>query len=75
MTWGQEFRIELFYRLRHVARGKPMSAMVRVLHRRLIHGKPAMWLRRMFVVDHPSLPAATVASPRAAPLPQSTATR
>jgi flavin-dependent dehydrogenase len=75
MTWGQEFRIELFYRLRHVARGKPMSAMVRVLHRRLIQGKPAMWLRRMFVVDHPSLPATTVASPRAAPLPQSTATR
>jgi hypothetical protein len=29
----------------------------------------------MFVVDHPSLPATTVASPRAAPLPQSTATR
>lgn len=47
--------VELFYKLRHVARGKPISSAARWLIRYLIQDKPALWVRKLFVVDHPSV--------------------
>ncbi len=52
MTLREKIEVELFYRL-IVSRGKPISTVVHYLQRRLVRGKPAMWLRRMFVVDPP----------------------
>jgi hypothetical protein len=53
MTWREIFQVELLYRLRHLAKGKPSSALVHVMHGRFVRNKPAMWLRRVFVSDHP----------------------
>ena len=57
-------RVELPYRLGLTAKGRPQSALVRFVLRRLIRGKPAMWLRPLFVTDQPSIPSAIAARDR-----------
>jgi flavin-dependent dehydrogenase len=54
MTFREILKVELFYRLRHIAQGKPISAFVRFFLRNFVQDKPAMWFRRLFVVDSPS---------------------
>jgi len=54
ITWREIFQVELVYRLRHVARGKPATFLIGLLQRHLIRNKPAMWLRRLLVTDRPS---------------------
>jgi flavin-dependent dehydrogenase len=43
--------VELPYRLLHLDRGRVVYPFVRLLHRRLVSGRPAMYLRRLFVVE------------------------
>jgi flavin-dependent dehydrogenase len=54
MTWREMFRVELPYRIRHMARGKPVAAVVRFGLRHFICDRPAIWLRRLLVSDYPS---------------------
>jgi hypothetical protein len=54
MTMREMLEVETFYWLRHLARGGPVSAVARFLLRNFIDGKPALWLRKLFVVDYPS---------------------
>lgn len=54
MTLREIMEVELFYWVRHVAQGKPVSAVARWLLRSFIQDKPALWLRKLFVVDYPS---------------------
>jgi hypothetical protein len=63
-TWEEYLRVELPYRIGLTAKGRPQSALVRFLLRRLIRGKPAMWLRSVFVTDQPSTPSAIAARDR-----------
>jgi hypothetical protein len=67
-TWEEYLRVELPYRIGLTAKGRPQSALVRLVLRRLIRGKPAMWLRPLFVTDQPSIPNAGV--PRDCPMGQ-----
>ena len=46
--------VELPYRLLHLDRGRLVYPFVRLLHRRLVSGRPAMYLRRLFVVERRS---------------------
>jgi flavin-dependent dehydrogenase len=64
-TWQEYLRVELPYRIGLTAKGRPQSALVRFVLRRLIRGKPAMWLRPLFVTDQPSIPSAAAARDRA----------
>ena len=52
MTWRERLQVELPYRLRHFARGKPSNVFVGAVHRRFVKNRPAMWLRRLFVQDN-----------------------
>lgn len=54
-TWLEQVQVELPYQLRHLLGGKPASALIGFLHNRLVRDKPAMWLRRLFVTDYPSI--------------------
>jgi flavin-dependent dehydrogenase len=63
-TWEEYLRVELPYRIGLTAKGRPQSALVRFLLRRVIRGKPAMWLRSVFVTDQPSIPSAIAARDR-----------
>jgi flavin-dependent dehydrogenase len=54
MTVQDIIQVELFYRL-VVAQRKPLSSVIQLLHRRLIRDKPAMWLRRFFIMEPRSI--------------------
>jgi flavin-dependent dehydrogenase len=54
MSWREFLELELPYRLTHLAGGKLYYTLIHPLHRRLVSGKPALWLRRLFVVDYPA---------------------
>lgn len=56
MTTRELLEVELFYWVRHLAQGRPMSAVARFLLRNFIENRPAMWVRKFFVVDYPSMP-------------------
>jgi hypothetical protein len=56
MSWREFLELELPYRLTHLAAGKLYYKLIHPLHRRLVSGKPTLWLRRLFVADYPSKP-------------------
>ncbi len=55
-TWKQYLRVVLPYRILLLRRGKLAAPLTRFLIR-LMKNKPALWVRRLFVADHPSIPA------------------
>jgi hypothetical protein len=66
MTTSELLEVEAFYKLRHFAGGGMVSSVARLLLCYGIEGRPALWIRKLFVADHPARRAVTMsASPLA----------
>jgi hypothetical protein len=53
MSWREKFQLEMPYWLMHIAHGALTYHLVSAIHRHLIHGRQAFWIRRLFVADSP----------------------